>query len=217
MASSALKQRCTMPSFTKPVIRSARSRTALDRAPSSLSRDLRRNRGRKCGYKPRLCARAGRRPALEGLAPGTQCQAARPRPRSPQPRLVARADRRSAAPPSSLGLASAMRASIASSMLRSAAPTMVRGVFTCPEPSSTAPAPPPRSFRRQLDQSLFHWLCAPPRSNSAHLRHWIATSRCSPLAHQAFLLSLTSNPAPYCRPSIRQSRMPHRPTPGGLV
>ena len=51
--------------------------TALDRAPSTISREVRRNRGRQVGYKPsyaqeqtqarasrqRLVPRAGRRPA----------------------------------------------------------------------------------------------------------------------------------------------------------
>ena len=67
MITSALKSGARLPGYTRPAIRPARSAAALDRAPSSISRELKRNRGKQVGYKPAyayIWAPVGPRPLM---------------------------------------------------------------------------------------------------------------------------------------------------------
>src|SRR5271163_781356 len=67
---------------------------ALDRSPSTVSRELRRNRGAKVGYRPAYAQEQARTRTLDRIAAGARRRAMHPGSRLPQERLVTRADRR---------------------------------------------------------------------------------------------------------------------------
>ena len=114
---------------------------ALDRPPSTISRELKRNRGKQIGYKPAMLmsrrrpgagpARAWSATASCAASCSTACGTAGRPSRSP-----------AGWPATRLRPASAMKASIASSMPRSAAPTTAPGgtIFPGPKPNAAGAA-----------------------------------------------------------------------------
>ena len=94
----SLEERCTIAHLYKDGQSIRKIAADLDRAPSTVARELNRNSRQTGRRQAGLRPRAGPRPAMDRLAPGARCRAARARPRPAPARLVARADRRPAAP-----------------------------------------------------------------------------------------------------------------------
>lgn len=131
----SLEERCKIAELHQAGHSIRQIAAALDRAPSSISRELKRNRGKQVGYKPayaqeQAAARRWRGARLE---------------RNVELRdFVLERLSRGWSPEQIAGwlvhakatIRISHEASIASSTTRSVAPTTARGVTTCPEPST---------------------------------------------------------------------------------
>src|SRR5579883_2778415 len=87
----SLEERCEIARLQADGASLRQIAAALDRSPSTISRELQRNRS-KAGYKPAYAHQQSA--ALVGLAPRARDRAAPRRARPPRPRLVARTGRR---------------------------------------------------------------------------------------------------------------------------
>ena len=103
-----LEERCTIAHLHEAGQSIRQIAAALDRAPSTVSRELKRNRGTQVGYKPAMPT-SRREPGAGQDRAWSATASCAPRARPARQRLVARADRRPAAPATRLQPASAMR------------------------------------------------------------------------------------------------------------
>ena len=138
----SLEERCKIAELHQAGHSLRQIAAALDRSPSSVSRELKRNRGAQVGYKAvyaqeQAAARRWKGSRLERNAELRDLVLDRlSRGWSPE-QIAGRLDRAKAAARIS------HERSIASSMIRSAEPTTVRGACTCPEPSTNEAAAAP--------------------------------------------------------------------------
>ena len=163
-----LEERCTIARLHEAGQSIRQIAAALDRSPSSISRELKRNRGAKVGYKPGYAQEQARPAAGTAHAWSATMSFAAwssvPRGGWSPEQIAGRLRRKG-------GTTISMRASTASSTPRSAAPTTVPGAFTCPAPSTSgagaaaAIAPPTASSK-----AVFPSLSAPPTRDPTYLR-----------------------------------------------
>ena len=133
----SLEDRCTIASLQAEGRSLRQIAAALDRAPSTVARELKRNIGRQTGYRPAY-AEEQAKATLEGAQPRPLDRSCVTVSSTGFARLVTRTNRR---PPGLGGWrmpSSAMRASTASSMPRSPAPMTSAGAVICRAPKPNA-------------------------------------------------------------------------------
>ena len=196
-----LEERCTIARLREAGQSIRQIAAALDRAPSTISRELKRNQGSQVGYKPgyaeeQAAPGAGKARAWNAMPScatsfSAACNAAGRPSRSP-----AGSSARRSRPPS------ATRPSTASSTPRSAAPTTAPGATICPGPGTSAAGAPRPAVPRQLHKGRVSIACAPtPSSGAAPSAIGKPTSCTSPPPARPSSSRTNASPAFSCWPS----------------
>ena len=167
----SLEERCTLSRLSQAGKTIRQIAATMDRAPSTIMRELKRNRGYSGGLPTCLRRQAGQEPALERQSTVARCRSSGPGSHSAQARLVASPGVRSTEERKQTYRSSAMSRSIGSSMLRSGAPRTSVGVISCPEEKVSAGGADKRAVvRLTTSRGVCPSIGARPTSTSADSR-----------------------------------------------